>query len=69
MGSASQLSWYSYYDLSISIHRRGWKWEVNSSSGRLLMYGLEDNRAGARYHCYKALLLLLAASAPERKFK
>lgn len=54
---------FSYYELSIrNRNARGWRWEVKSRSGRLLMHGQHRTRVQARYYGYRSLLLLLGAS-------
>jgi hypothetical protein len=52
------------FDIVLAQRGRGrWKWSVRSSDGRVLMWGSESGRSGARYKAERALFLLLCASA------
>jgi hypothetical protein len=47
------------FDMALSKRGRGWEWQVNDSSGRIVMRGREFKRAKARYEAERALFLLL----------
>jgi hypothetical protein len=48
------------------IIKRGqtkWKWQVCNQSGKVIMFGTEKTREGARYRGQRALFVLLLSSS------
>ena len=43
--------------------RRSWDWRVHDQNGRIVAGGREKTRPAARYHAYRALLLVIAMGA------
>ena len=52
----------SVFDLKIVQRGRRWKWQVCNQNSMIVLYGWEKRRPIARYHGYRALLMLLRAS-------
>jgi hypothetical protein len=43
--------------------RRSWDWRVHDQNGKIVAGGREKTRPAARYHAYRALLLVIAVRA------
>jgi hypothetical protein len=41
--------------------RRSWDWRLHDRNGKIVAGGREKTRPAARYHAYRAMLLLIAA--------
>lgn len=49
------------FEVTLKKRRRGWRWSVCATEGKVLMIGFELSRIAARYKANSALFLLLAA--------
>ena len=50
-------------ELIVIKRRRSWDWRVHDQNGKIVAGGREKTRPAARYHAYRALLLVIAMGA------
>lgn len=51
------------FEIHLRSRRRTCRWYLRTTEGRPVMHGSAGSRAAARYQAYRALFLMLSASA------